>query len=79
MSDPSPNSLDARDASSAVIIGAFFVLMSLPVLAGVFYAVLPIDRGINFVSGLIILLIGIGFILRGRFIHRKSGTRWTDR
>lgn len=79
MSDHSQESLDARDASSAVIIGAFFVLMSLPVIAGVFYATETIDRTINFVAGLIIFLVGVGFILRGRAIHRKSHTGWTDR
>ena len=69
---------DARDALTGVILGVFFILMSLPVLAGTFFAEKAIDRGINIVSGLIILVIGAAFLARGTYIHRKSRTRWTD-
>ena len=69
---------DARDALTGVILGVFFILMSLPVLAGTFFAEKAIDRGINIVSGSIILIIGAAFLARGTYIHRKSRTHWTE-
>lgn len=78
MSREERQNLEARDAITAVILGVFFAIVSLPVLGGVFYAVESIDRAINVVAGLILLFVGVGFIARGQFIHRKSRTHWTD-
>jgi hypothetical protein len=54
-----------RDAMVARALGAFLCLMALPVVAGTFFATLPVDRWINAVAGLILLGIGGGFLARG--------------
>ena len=56
----------ARDPMVARALGAFLCVMALPVLAGTFFATLPVDRWINGVAGLILLTIGGGFLARAR-------------
>jgi threonine/homoserine/homoserine lactone efflux protein len=73
MSDPHPTpdaprerESRSRDAQVATALGAFLAVIALPVLAGTWYATLPVDRWINGVAGLLLLGVGIGFLLRGR-------------
>lgn len=78
MAGETTKSLESRDASTAFILGGFFLLLSLPVLAGTFYAEKSIDRIINVCSGLIIMAFGIGFVLRGNVLRRRVRGRRTD-
>ncbi|GEM_PF-4542875 len=78
MTGEDEKALAARDAVTQVILGGFFVVISLPVLAGYFFETRAVDRIILIISGLTILLIGVAFIERGRRIHRRSHTHWLD-
>ncbi len=78
MPEEPTNSLESRDASTAFILGGFFLLFSLPVLAGTFYSELSIDRIINVCAGLIIMAVGMGFVLRGNVLRRRVRGRRTD-
>ncbi len=55
-----------RDAETMKMLGLFMGILSLPVLLATFWAGMPFAMGINFLSGLILLGVGIGFYLRGK-------------
>ncbi|HVS65498.1 MAG TPA: hypothetical protein VMT85_18570 [Thermoanaerobaculia bacterium] len=55
-----------RDAQVARVLGGFLCVIALPVLAGIFFATLAVDRWINAVAGLVLLGIGAGFVARSR-------------
>jgi hypothetical protein len=78
MDEKAKRALDARDAITALILGTFLCVMSLPVFAGVFFEEKQVDIAISIVAGSVILLAGAGFVFRAVRIHRKSGTRWTE-
>lgn len=78
MDEQSKRALDARDAITALILGGFLCVMSLPVFAGIFFEAEPIDMKISLAAGSVILLAGLGFVFRAFRIHRRSGTRWTE-
>lgn len=78
MDDKTKRALAARDAITALILGTFLSVMSLPVLAAIFFESETIDRAISAVAGSVILAVGLGFVTRAIRIHRKSGTRWTE-
>lgn len=64
--------LDRRDGAVAAVLGLFFVVLGLPVLAGTFFAGATIDRVINVVAGLLILAVGAAFLLWARRLVRRA-------
>jgi len=56
----------SRDAQIARALGGFLCVIALPVLAGTFFATLPVDRWINLIAGLALLAVGAGFLARSR-------------
>ncbi len=55
-----------RDAETLKMLGIFMGVLSLPVLIATFWAGMLFAMGINFISGLILLGVGVGFWLRGK-------------
>ena len=51
-----------RDAHVARILGLFFVVLSIPVLAGIFFTETRIDLALNLGAGLMLLAIGSLFL-----------------
>jgi len=57
-----------RDAETLKMLGIFMGVLSIPVLIATFWAGMPFAMGINFISGLILLGVGVGFWLRGKYL-----------
>jgi hypothetical protein len=77
MSDPieAPSgSLENRDAATNAVTGWFLVALALAVLGGMAFAELWIDRLLNGLSGVALLLCGALFLWRAR-VHRGRGER----
>ncbi len=55
-----------RDAQVASILGSFFGILALPVLAGCFFVESAIDLAINLGAGLLLMAVGIIFVAAGR-------------
>lgn len=53
--------LRKRDAHVARILGLFFVVLGIPVLAGIFFTDTGIDLTLNLGAGLLLLAIGTFF------------------
>lgn len=64
-------SLRERDSSTDRLLGGFFLVLGLTVLIGVLFAELPIDRAINLVAAVLLLVIGGGLLWRARALRRR--------
>lgn len=64
-------SFDVRDSSTDFMLGGFLVVLSAPVFVGILYSEKAIDRILNVGAGLIILLVGLGFVLRGVALRKR--------
>ena len=67
---PALSEQEQRDGDSLVLLGGFLSVLALPVLIGTFF-VREGERHamiVNVVAGLILLAIGVGLVLRGRFL-----------
>ncbi len=72
MSDK-PKSRDTlRGGETMIAIGLFMVVMAVPVLFGTIYAENFRAQVVNVVSGLVILAIGAGYVLRGWIVRKRS-------
>ncbi len=67
--------LRERDAKTLLIMGVFLLILSAPVLAGVYFAVHTIDRVINVASGVVMGLVGVAFVLRAASVRAGAGVR----
>lgn len=65
--------LKGRDSQAALLLGGFLALFSLPVLAGGVIAQLGIDRWLSLLSGLALLLIGVGLSAWGWRRRPRAG------
>lgn len=65
-------SLRERDLRTDRLLGAFFLVLGVTVSVGVVFAELAIDRLINVVAASLLLLVGAGFLLRGRALRRRG-------
>ena len=54
-----------RDAETLLMLGGFMAILALPVLVGTFFAGSAFAMGVNALSGLVLLGIGLGVMLRG--------------
>ena len=64
---------ERRDGLTGLVLGGFLAVLALLVLAGLPFAETGIDRLINLISGLALLLAGGGFVLAGRRHLRRAG------
>lgn len=62
-----------RDAEILMALGAFLVLLSLPVFAGTFFASGFVPRLINVVAATVVFVIGALMIWRGIWTRRHLG------
>jgi len=67
--DEPSDSLESRDAATNAVTGWFLVALAASVLAGMAFAELWIDRLLNGLAGLALLLCGLLFLWRAR-VHR---------
>ncbi|GMQ80509.1 MAG: hypothetical protein BMS9Abin04_510 [Planctomycetia bacterium] len=72
MASPTVNENRRRDSLSLTIIGAFFALFSLLVLAGTFWEHRVRGIVVNIASGLTLLAVGAGMIAYGYWLRRTS-------
>lgn len=66
MSTSRDDRLRERDTRTDRLLGGFFLVLGVTVLAGVFFAELTVDRVINVTAGGLLLLLGAGFLFRAR-------------
>ncbi|HVR30634.1 MAG TPA: hypothetical protein VMS86_14005 [Thermoanaerobaculia bacterium] len=60
---PEPAAGDRRrDAAVARILGVFFLALAAPVVAGIWFATLPIDRLLNVAAALVLAIAGGSFL-----------------
>lgn len=64
--EPGNTSPNRRDAEILTVLGAFLVVLAVPVLIGTLWAEGTVPRLVNVAAGLIIGGIGGGMIWRGR-------------
>ena len=67
--EPSP--FARRDAETLLMLGGFMAILGLPVLVGTFWAGSGFAMGVNALSGLVLLGIGLGVILRGYSKYKR--------
>jgi hypothetical protein len=67
--------LQGRDVQTALLLGSFLALFSLPVFAGALAADLPIDRVLSALSGLALLGVGVAFLAWGLRRRRAGAAR----
>lgn len=60
-----------RDAESAIMLGGFVVLVSIPVLIGTFFAQQTHARVVNLVAGLALLAIGAAIATWGWWTFKR--------
>lgn len=67
MSEPSQeqHGHTRRDAETLSMLGGFMAILALPVLLGTFWAGSAFAMFVNALSGLVLLAIGGGMLLRG--------------
>jgi putative Ca2+/H+ antiporter (TMEM165/GDT1 family) len=61
-----------RDAETQTAIGLFVTYISLPVIAGTFWAQTVHAKAVEIIAGLVLLSIGIAIIVWGRKTARKA-------
>lgn len=54
-----------RDAESLLMKGAFFTFLGVPVLIGTFWAKTSHAATVNVGAGVLLLIVGLGFIMKG--------------
>lgn len=64
--EPGNTNPNRRDAEILTVLGAFLVVLAVPVLIGTLWAEGTVPRLVNVAAGLIIGGIGVGMIWRGR-------------
>ena len=68
-----------REANVARILGVFFLVLGLPVLAGSLFAEVKIDLILNLAAGALLWIVGGGFLWRAhrtrqsRHLRREAG------
>jgi ABC-type nickel/cobalt efflux system permease component RcnA len=62
-----------RDAESLWALGAFLVILSIPVFIGTFFEDETFAQVVNVIAGLAILMIGVLMIWRGVWTRRHLG------
>lgn len=60
-----------RDAATLMALGIFITVLAVPVLAGTFWAQRFHAAVVNIGAGVVLLGIGIGFIVRGKWTLRN--------
>jgi len=61
-----------RDGESLIIMGSFFAVLALLVLVGTFFEAQEMAMAVSLVAGGLLLLIGIGAVLFGLRLRRRS-------
>jgi hypothetical protein len=59
-----------RDGETMMMLGAFVGILAVPVLIGSAFAGRDHAMIVNIVAGVVLLAIGVGMFLRGRFVRR---------
>jgi len=78
-SDPTPSgSVGARDRDAATVLGWFHLALAVPVLAGVAFADLVIDRVLNVAAALALTAVGAFFLWWGRRAGRATAMPPSD-
>jgi hypothetical protein len=71
-SDSTPRDASSRDVEAAAILGWFHVALAVPVLAGVAFAELTIDRVLNVIAAAALAGVGAFFLWWARRRARKA-------
>ncbi len=66
-----PSPFARRDAETLIMLGGFMAILGLPVLVATFWAGSGFAMGVNALSGLVLLGIGLAVLLRGVSRFRK--------
>ncbi len=64
-----------REANVARILGVFFLVLGLPVLAGSLFAEVKIDLILNLAAGALLWIVGGGFLWQSRRSRRSRRAR----
>jgi putative Mn2+ efflux pump MntP len=60
-----PSEHTRRDAETAIALGVFLLVMSVPVYLGTFWAGPVFDKVVNFIGASVLFLVGVGFLWQG--------------
>jgi hypothetical protein len=78
-SDPTPSrGAGSRDRDAATLLGWFHLALAAPVLAGVVFADLSIDRVLNALAALALAAVGAFFLWLGRRAGRRIAAPPSD-
>ena len=61
-----------RDSETLFLLGGFITILSLPVLIGTVFAETGRAMVVNALSGLLLLIIGLGFVYRARVLRKRN-------
>lgn len=61
-----------RDAETALLLGGFVFIMSIPVLIGTFFAQQTHAQIVNFIAGIVLLGVGAGIAAWGWLTIQKT-------